>query len=483
MSLPNQCQRTSTEDYLNTTNPYSNFATPKGALAEVDDQEGNKPLYVLVFGDEEVRAIVWWDEWTEMQLERGDESLVANFGIDIRILDFLEWDSNDSIQRMDDPEGFDLCDELLADNGHYLRTWYNGPWWSSYVDAIIGITKQSTPNDPEPLAGVAPSLSELDQGIIFVLLKWQCYWMDDNLVQHEVSHLYYAPDHPEPQPPAPCCAMAYHTHYQTFIWEDGLWWVFDNVACAMTTYSWCTSCYQTIQQNCGIYPLDIRTLVISASSGGTTDPPPGNHTYRYGKAAIVTAIPDPLYLFYSWNLDGAIVFSNPINVTMDSNHTLKAYFGTPAMKTKTDGYFYVPSVATDLLEIEMLFDNQNITGDQTGGTSPYATITDYPDGKVNILDVFFISKKFGLCEGDTGWDYMADVVPSRKIDILDTFVTSKNFGYTGTYITDLAGVEVFFNTGEVRTPDSYGFVEIPQGAASFTVKRNGNPTGAMIIFW
>jgi len=55
------------EDYLNTTNPYS--------PGEGNDEEGSRPLYVLVFGDEEERERVrWWRRyaydwagWAEMQ--------------------------------------------------------------------------------------------------------------------------------------------------------------------------------------------------------------------------------------------------------------------------------------------------------------------------------------------------------------------------------------------------------------------------------
>jgi subtilisin family serine protease len=155
-----------------------------------------------------------------------------------------------------------------------------------------------------------------------------------------------------------------------------------------------------------------------------------------------------------------------------------------AMKTLTNGYFYMPNVATDLLKIEMLFDNLNLTADQTGGTSPYATITNYPDGRIDIKDYVFIINKYGLKEGLEGWNYMADVVPDRKIDIKDQVTVTKYYGCHGTYPPlDLTGIAVIFNTSEVRTPDSYGFVEIPQDATSFTVKRYGNPIGAMVIFW
>jgi len=76
---------------------------------------------------------------------------------------------------------------------------------------------------------------------------------------------------------------------------------------------------------------------------------------------------------------------------------------------------------------------------------------------------------------------MADILPDRIIDMKDIVLAVKNFGKTGTYSTDLPGVTVTFNTGEALSPDSDGFVTMPQDATSFTVKRNGNAIGAMII--
>lgn len=154
-----------------------------------------------------------------------------------------------------------------------------------------------------------------------------------------------------------------------------------------------------------------------------------------------------------------------------------------ALKTRTDGYFYRPNLAIDLLKIEMLFDNQNIVGDQIGGTSPYSTITAYPDGEVDLRDVYFVSIKYGLVEGQSGWDYMADLVPDGTIDLKDYYTVCLNYGKSGTYITSLAGVTVTFNTGQTISPDSDGFVTIPSGATSFTVKRYGTPIGAMVIFY
>jgi hypothetical protein len=71
------------------------------------------------------------------------------------------------------------------------------------------------------------------------------------------------------------------------------------------------------------------SLSISASSGGTTNPTPGTYTYGYGSSVTVTAIPDTGCTFKYWHFDGATVYSNPITVTMDSDHTLIAFFNRP----------------------------------------------------------------------------------------------------------------------------------------------------------
>jgi len=94
-----------------------------------------------------------------------------------------------------------------------------------------------------------------------------------------------------------------------------------------------------------------------------------------------------------------------------------------------------------------------------------------------------VSRAFGAGEGQALWNYMADIHPDRAIDGDDIFNVSRNFGKSGTYITELTGITITFNTGEERTPDSDGFVTTPQNARRFTVKRYGNPIGAMITFW
>lgn len=228
------------------------------ALDEINDLEAHHPIYCLVAGDEEERGIwralgncwVDWKTYAKLQIERGDEALVANFGIDIRILGFLEWNSDNSLTTMTG-----LWYDLESKTSQYLRKIYTGNDWSNYVDAIIGITAQATPQEPN-IPGKAPGPAYLNQGRIFILLKWQVYWMDDNIVQHEVSHLFYGDDHWYG-----CCVMAGHRHFQTWIWEDGLWWVFNYIPCAYTAYSWCTDCFTVIDQHKSKYQSDLPILL------------------------------------------------------------------------------------------------------------------------------------------------------------------------------------------------------------------------------
>jgi hypothetical protein len=248
-------------------------------LNEIYEMEGINPIYVLVFGDEEERNIYRsfpsvfpfpparnWTEWATYQIERGDEALCRNFSIDIRILGFLNWESNDGFDSM-----YNLWYQLEGETKSYLRTWYTGKYWSNYVDAIIGITAQDTP--ATPIAGLSSGPDYLKKGRVQTLLKWQCYWADDNLVQHEVSALFYATDHIQ----GPCCVMALHTHYYTTLYEDGwIWLVFNDVYCAYTSYTWCCDCYGIIYIHRFDYMLNDprhQKLPWEGSCGGVSNYP------------------------------------------------------------------------------------------------------------------------------------------------------------------------------------------------------------------
>jgi hypothetical protein len=68
------------------------------------------------------------------------------------------------------------------------------------------------------------------------------------------------------------------------------------------------------------------TLIISATSGGTTNPAPGRYDYLEGTSVTVAALPDTNYRFSHWELDTTVRTENPITVTMDRDYSLRAVF-------------------------------------------------------------------------------------------------------------------------------------------------------------
>jgi uncharacterized repeat protein (TIGR02543 family) len=67
------------------------------------------------------------------------------------------------------------------------------------------------------------------------------------------------------------------------------------------------------------------TLTIASSSGGTTDPSPGNYTYDSGTSVSVKAIANSGYSFSGWSGDASGT-TNPLTVTMDGNKSITANF-------------------------------------------------------------------------------------------------------------------------------------------------------------
>lgn len=68
-----------------------------------------------------------------------------------------------------------------------------------------------------------------------------------------------------------------------------------------------------------------KTLVTSASSGGTTDPAPGNYLYERNQQVSVRAFPEDYHVFNNWS-GNASGTNNPFIITMQENKSIKANF-------------------------------------------------------------------------------------------------------------------------------------------------------------
>ena len=109
--------------------------------------------------------------------------------------------------------------------------------------------------------------------------------------------------------------------------------------------------------------LQWYTLTIDISTGGTTNPPPGNYSQNPNSTIQIAAVPATNYILDFWMLDASNVGStNPYAVLMDKNHTLKAVFKySPPLAVSIDP----PSKTINLGE------SVDFTSTVNGGTGPY----------------------------------------------------------------------------------------------------------------
>jgi hypothetical protein len=113
-------------------------------------------------------------------------------------------------------------------------------------------------------------------------------------------------------------------------------------------------------------PTPEFTLTITATTGGTTNPAPGPHTYDEGAIVSVRALPNSGFQFDNWLLDTVNIGStNPVDVTMNANHTLHAVFSHIPPPTGTRIYVDPPEIIDPTLVPSSEF-SINITVDDVG---------------------------------------------------------------------------------------------------------------------
>jgi hypothetical protein len=142
-------------------------------------------------------------------------------------------------------------------------------------------------------------------------------------------------------------------------------------------------------------------LTITTTTGGTTDPAPGAHSYVVGSVVPVSAMSEVGYAFDHWELDTVNVGSaNPYSVTMDGDHSLKAVFAPGYVLTLTAStggttdplpgiYSYLPGTVvpvTATADGGFQFDHWELDGIDVGSANPYSVTMD----KDHVLTALFI---------------------------------------------------------------------------------------------
>ncbi len=254
---------------------------------------------------------------------------------------------------------------------------------------------------------------------------------------------------------------------------------------------------------CGYYDTN-NAPILGASVNVTIDS--NIHTatynsttgdYRYSGLTLTTAT-------HKWYCSAS---ASGYNTKIGANQTY--LFVTPmpvaALKGGPNGQLYVPNITgINYLKVDLWCNMSNtdcqfIGGrqycgctrmqcDQTGATAanrPYPTITNWPDGRINLQDTMFENLNFGQNEGMPAWNYTADCIPDRRTNLQDTAGASYRFGAIGgTYSNNTANIKVLFNNDpSFKMPDVYGYIQIPSGAVNFTVYNGTKPVMALVTFY
>jgi nitrous oxidase accessory protein len=218
------------------------------------------------------------------------------------------------------------------------------------------------------------------------------------------------------------------------------------------------------------------TLTITATTGGTTNPTFGTHTYALDSYVQVEASPNTNYILSYWKLDAVNVGSaNPYTVLIDTNHTLEPVFT----------YSPPPPLVTTINPVSIsiiLGQSVSFTSTTVGGTPPYSyqwylndtpvlgaalnswtfasqpigsysvclnvtdssgnstqsdpasiTVTAVPgdvdgNGRVDIGDVSMALDAFGSYSTHPRWNSNADMCCDGKIDMADVIIILMNYG-------------------------------------------------------
>jgi hypothetical protein len=123
--------------------------------------------------------------------------------------------------------------------------------------------------------------------------------------------------------------------------------------------------------------------------------------------------------------------------------------------------------------------SNNLVGDQCGLSGQ--VWLQYPDNKVDIKDVSYVSRYFGSSSITTD-NVMADVYSDKIIDIKDVAAASNRFGNSGTYYNGSAvsGVKVKFDSLSYNiTLTEDGWCDVPSNATNYVLY---DPTGKTKIY-
>jgi hypothetical protein len=238
-------------------------------MEQAECNSAEHTVRALVAADEEFQQISYWVPpltWLGWQdasiniIERGDDSLWNTFGCNVRIGAWVTYDSDDHEYNTEERLK-EACREVGWDYSQNITGRYVGP---CATEVLVVLTDQKL-DYWDQTAGAAKTNGTC------MIMKSRAYWKDDNIFQHEFSHILGAHDHEEADPSySEDCVMSYREVYVGLWYEDGwIFWVDRDVKVAFLTEAYCITCNNTLTNT--IYILSHRGL-IGGGGGGDNFP-------------------------------------------------------------------------------------------------------------------------------------------------------------------------------------------------------------------
>jgi len=232
------------------------------------------------------------------------------------------------------------------------------------------------------------------------------------------------------------------------------------------------------------------TLTITATAGGTTSPVAGVYTYTAGSSTQVTAFPNIDCTLDYWELDSANVgIANPLSLTIEANHTLKAVF-RPSVRdiavreitlSKTvvgQGYLGLIMVTVEnqgdfaeTFNVTAYYDETAIIIEQWpdgGNSQTFWSMGDVNrDGYIDNWDAYEITHAFGSHLGDPRWNPDFDINGDGVVNMKDIGTCDRNFGK-----------DIWSSFGLTKLFETQRAVTLPSGNSSIITFRS-NTTGSV----
>jgi len=172
--------------------------------------------------------------YAELQTQRASYYFEQVFNIRLAVVDVTSW-------HRDKTDGVQTLDEVIQETGFERGMYRNG----HRVEALLAWTYSELP------FGLGSAYGLTDILLSACIVRPVVYWVDDNVVQHETSHLCNASDGREDNHPncfGSNCIMSYGQTYVGTRQEDGGEWQVNSFVRKPLVYNgWCDISYEEIE--------------------------------------------------------------------------------------------------------------------------------------------------------------------------------------------------------------------------------------------